>query len=270
MRLGIGSYTYTWAIGVAGSLPGIPLTPEGLVRRAVELGVQVVQVCDNLPLHQLPEQSLEALSELVNQLGVEIQAGMRGLDPERVRQYSRLAQRFGSSVLRLVIDTADFRPSPEEVVELLGEVTADLERSRVHLAIENHDRFTTREIAQIIERAGSPWIGVCLDTVNSLGALEGPEVVIATLAPFTLNLHIKDFTIGRPGHQMGFVVEGQPAGQGRLEVPWLLRKLRAAGRNPDAILELWTPPEEALADTIAKEQRWAEESVAYLRTLISE
>ena len=46
-----------------------------------------------------------------------------------------------------------------------------------------------------------------------------------------MNLHIKEFTIHRVDHQLGFVIEGCPAGQGRLDVPWLLQELHASGRT---------------------------------------
>jgi len=67
---------------------------------------------------------------------------------------------------------------------------------------------------------------------------------------------------------MGFTLEGRPAGEGRLDIPGVLTHLRAFGRRPNAILELWTPPEENLAATIAKEADWAARSLAYLRQLI--
>jgi sugar phosphate isomerase/epimerase len=67
---------------------------------------------------------------------------------------------------------------------------------------------------------------------------------------------------------MGFVIEGRPAGQGRLDVPWLLSRLRSTDRDVNAIVELWTPPEPTLADTLNKEKTWAAESVTYLRDLI--
>jgi hypothetical protein len=67
---------------------------------------------------------------------------------------------------------------------------------------------------------------------------------------------------------MGFTVEGRPAGKGHLNVPWLLRRLCLFSVDPNAILELWTPPEETLDATIAKEAAWARESVSFLRTLI--
>jgi hypothetical protein len=85
-----------------------------------------------------------------------------------------------------------------------------------------------------------------------------------------INLHVKDFQIARPDHKMGFTVEGRPAGEGRLDVPWLLERLRGVGRAPNVILELWTPAQDTLQETIALEDDWARSSVGYLRALISE
>ena len=92
--------------------------------------------------------------------------------------------------------------------------------------------------------------------------------MLEVLGPRTVNLHIKDFEIFRPRHQKGFIIEGRPAGQGRLDIPRLLARLRALGRDPNAILELWPPPEADSAAAAAKEAIWAAESVSYLRRLI--
>lgn len=176
--------------------------------------------------------------------------------------------RFSSPILRLVVDTAEHRPEEGEIVRTLRSAMPAFERAGVVLALENHDRFKARQLKSIIEAVGSPNIAICLDTVNSFGALEGPDVVLELLAPYVVNLHIKDFTIYRPNHNMGFIVEGRPAGAGRLDIPWLLDQLKAAGRDPNAILELWVPPVPTIEQTIATEQEWAEASVRYLRTLI--
>ena len=69
---------------------------------------------------------------------------------------------------------------------------------------------------------------------------------------------------------MGFSIEGTPAGQGRLNVPWLLDRLRSFGCDPNAILELWTAPDPGLENTIIKEDTWARESVRALRQWITD
>jgi L-ribulose-5-phosphate 3-epimerase UlaE len=101
-----------------------------------------------------------------------------------------------------------------------------------------------------------------------MGAGEGFETVSDILIPYTINLHIKDFKIFRVSHKMGFVIEGRPAGQGILNISRLVSTLSERGRCQSAILELWTPPETTIEDTILKEQRWASESIQYLKQLI--
>ena len=63
MKLGIGSYTYAWAIGVLGHPPDRPMGTVDLLNRAAELDVQVVQVADNLPLDQLTTAELDAFEK---------------------------------------------------------------------------------------------------------------------------------------------------------------------------------------------------------------
>ena len=54
MRLGVGSYTFVWAVGVPGfEQPQQPLTAAKLLELAAELGIGVVQIADNLPLDRL-------------------------------------------------------------------------------------------------------------------------------------------------------------------------------------------------------------------------
>jgi sugar phosphate isomerase/epimerase len=268
MRLGIGSYTYTWAIGVPGRMPASPLTARELLERAAALGVRVVQFCDNLPLTRLGPADLDEFEKYAREHRLAIEIGTRGMDPGNLLAHLALARRFGAPFLRLVVDSTGHEPTPEEVVESLHALLPQFRDAGVKLALENHDRFASRTLARIVDELGADEAGVCLDTVNSFGALEGPELVVGTLAPYTLNLHVKDFIIRRVSSQMGFIVEGCPAGRGRLNLPWLLEELRAAGRDPNAILELWTPFAHSLELTMAREEAWARESISRLRQLI--
>ena len=229
-----------------------------------------MQYADNLPLDRLSEGELHALARQAENMGIAVEVGTRGVEDGDVRRYVEIAQIFGAPFVRVVIDTAEQKPSAEDSTSLLAPLREAFTTAGIYLAIENHDRFSCRTLAWLVETLGSDWVGVCLDTVNSLGALEGTEEVVRTLGRFTINLHVKDFEVSRLAHEMGFTVEGRPAGQGRLDIPWMMGELSRMTRDPNAILELWTPPEEQLEETIAKEARWAQESVAYLRTLIKD
>jgi len=268
MRLGIGSYTYTWAIGVPGHSPGRPVTARDLLDKARQLDVRVVQFADNLPLDRLSPAELEDIDRHAQEHEISVEVGTRGIGPAHLSRCVEIASHLRSAILRVIVDSGEHRPGEGEIVETVAGMVPQLRSAGICLAIENHDRFRARSLARIVERIGSMHVGICLDTVNSFGALEGPETVVETLGPWTVNLHVKDFAIERVSHAMGFVVEGKPAGRGRLNVPWLLEKLRALGRDPNAILELWTPPGATLEETIAREAEWAEDSIKYLRSLI--
>ncbi len=173
MRLGIGSYTYPWAVGIPGHRPARPLTATDLLDKAAQLGVSVVQICDNLPLEALSEPQLEELRRAARQREIAVEVGTRGIFPNHLRRQLDLARYFASPILRVVIDTPAHHPSLDEVVHLLSPWRSELERADICLAIENHDRFTAGQFRDMVTRLDSPHIGICLDTVNSFGALGG-------------------------------------------------------------------------------------------------
>jgi sugar phosphate isomerase/epimerase len=265
MELGLSSYTYGWAIGVPGQPPLRPLDERGLLERAGVFGLKLLQLGDNLPLHTFEDTRLERLAQGASREGVQLEIGARRLTPEHVARYAAIARRLGAKLLRFVIDEVEYEPAPKRVAEILREVVPLLHG--VTLGLENHDRFPAKTLRALVESAGSDRIGICLDTVNSLGAGEGIDAVCEILAPLTVNLHIKDFVIERVPHQMGFAVRGCPAGAGALDIPSLLARLARFGRCRTAVLELWTPPEAQLEDTIAKEAEWARESIEYLKPM---
>jgi 3-oxoisoapionate decarboxylase len=270
-HLGLGSYGCAWAIGVPGyEQPAHPMDAVGLVRFAAELGLRVVQIADNIPLHTLSDEQRHAVRSEAQQHGIAIEVGTRGINADHLRRYMEIAQFFGSPILRVVVDTAAHHPSPDEVVELVRAVLPDLQRAGITLAIENHDRFKARVLANIVETLDNPHVGICLDTVNSFGSLEGPEVVLAALGKHVVNLHVKEFIVRRLGHNMGFEVTGQPAGKGMLNMPWLLEQLEQHGRTYNAIIEIWAAPEPTMSATVEKELDWVRQSVGYLRDFIKD
>jgi 3-oxoisoapionate decarboxylase len=263
MKLGISSYAYTWSVGVPGSEPPEPWDELMLLTKAAELQVDSLQIADNLPLHLIGQDRLQALKNKSGELNISLEAGARGMTPGMLEEYIRIAEFLDSPILRFVIDHGDFRPSVGNVIEICRKALPELESKGIRLAIENHDRLKAREFVRIIEEVGSEFVGICLDSVNSMGAGEGIETVASLLAPFTLNLHIKEFIVERHPHMMGFSIEGRPVGQGQLPLGWLMDQL--GPRCHSAILESWTPPGTSIGQTVKKEQAWAMESIEYLK-----
>lgn len=267
LKIGIGSYTFTWSIGVPGYENKTPLSAFDLIEKASELKAEVVQFADNMALEDYSRDELARLLSFAGERAIAIEVGAKGLTLERLNMYTDIAGFLQAGILRFIIDDDGYEPSPDIVIEVIRSCIPVLEEAKVRLVLENHDRLNCSQFSSIIEACNSPFVGICLDTVNSLGIPEGTAEVINVLSPYTLNLHVKDFTVGRLDHKMGFRVEGTPAGEGKLDIAGLLGKLSIMGKCDSAILELWTPFGPTLEDTIARENEWAYKSMQYLRQL---
>jgi sugar phosphate isomerase/epimerase len=269
MLIGLSSYTYTWAVGVPGYPPPRPLDHMALLQRAAALHADVLQVADNLPLHLLSSRELGQFQDKAGELGVRVEVGTLGTDRELLLCYLSLAQQLGSPILRVVITDGERPANIDEAVAALSPLRHAFLDAGVVLAVENHERFSTVELAELVVRLGTEWAGICLDTVNSFGSLEGPAAVVERLGPLAVNVHLKDFVVERASHHMGFKVEGRPLGQGQLDIPWLVGQLGPKTGNITGVIELWTPPEPEVGLTIAKEEAWARQSSTYLRHFLS-
>jgi sugar phosphate isomerase/epimerase len=266
MRIGIGSWTYGWSIGLKGyPPPAKPMTALDLLSRARDFGIGLVQVADNLPLDQLPESELEELKQRAAEWNIELEIGTTGIVPEHLLRFLKLAQYLGARLVRSLLSDIDSRPDLSQAAAWLREALPAFEGANVCLALENYEKYTSRELAGLVREIDSPCLGVCLDTANSLGAMETPAVVVGELAPFVRSLHVKDFKIVRVQSRMGYCVTGCPVGDGMLNIGWLLDELRAADSDPNMIIELWTPYCGSVEETIVLEQEWAARSVPFLK-----
>jgi len=259
MKLGIGSFSYPWHIFHQ------RMDVYGLLDKAAEHGIEIVQVCDNLPLINLSIEENSRVAARAQALGIQVEVGTRGLSAEIVRSHLALCKIYRSPILRIVIDTKEYEPSLPEIVAILQPLLKELEAADVVLAIENHDRFHARDLRQIIDTLGSDRVGLCLDGANSLGAGEDIYTVLDQLAPCVVNLHLKDFSIRRLPTQLGFIVEGQASGDGMLDLQSMLPRLPP---SISAIVELWVPERESLEATLALENAWVERSISNMKVML--
>ncbi len=77
MKIGIGSYAYRWAIGCGNFTPRNPMSALDLLRRAIDLDVEVVQLCENIHLQQHNDRLLRELKQRAQQNGVIIEVGVQ-------------------------------------------------------------------------------------------------------------------------------------------------------------------------------------------------
>lgn len=269
VKLGISSFSFCWAVGVPGQMPEKPLSLLDLIEMTHEYGLNLLQIGDNLPLHLVESEVRAQAREKMQEYGIELEVGTRGLTDEILETYLPIAVEFQSKILRIVIDFGAYEPDEEEIVETLKRWLPKFEEKKVCLAIENHDRFEAKQLARILRRADSECVGICLDAANSLGALEGVEAVMDRLIPYTVNLHAKDVSIARLPSQLGFKVAGASAGTGNIDMKRLIHATQRNGKNANCILEQWTPFENSLEDTIRRERESADRAVAWLKKALA-
>jgi len=268
MRLGISSFTFPWVIGGIDNNHPISMTAFELLEKANALGAEVLQIADNLPIEHLSNEELGQLRIMADSLGIALEVGTRGISTANLARFLEIAATLGSPILRIVIDTKEHEPTMEEINSLLAPFAVQFRKLNIKLAIENHDRLTCSQFNEIIDRLGGDWVGICLDTVNSLGAVEAPNTVIPALAPRAINVHMKDFEIVRSNGQMGFTVQGTALGQGRLDVQSVIAAVGGSKRDITSVIELWTPRQSSYEETVALEESWAAQSVKFLRASI--
>lgn len=246
-----------------------PMTLFDLLQKAQQYDINIIQVGDNVPLCQLPPQECLAFFSAAKSIQIQLEIGTRRLTTEHLEPYLHLAHTAGSRFLRVVMDDVDYHPEAEEVIKILNYLLPLAKELNIIIAIENHDRFPALLLKNIIQATDEYYVGICLDTSNSLGADEGVKEVVSVLKDYTVNLHIKDYQISRLPHKMGFLVEGRPAGAGMLDIKWIIETLHTNSRCETATLEIWSSPLETLEKTVHQEQEWAAQSINYLKSVIN-
>ena len=266
MKLGVGSWTFPWSIGVPGHpSPDTPLDAFDILRLADKLGAGVVQFADNLPLHELEQTDLADLRKEADKFGMTIEVGTRGIQIDLLIEYLKIAKILGAEIVRTLIFADSGKLTVAEIITLLNRVLPEYTKENISQAIENYELYTATEYREIMKSVVSDHIGICLDTINNFGTLETPIQVVQQLGEFVINLHYKDFAIGRIATKMGYHIEGTPAGKGALNARWLLETINAYGKCKSVIIEQWMPFLDSLESTLELELEWAQEGMTFLR-----
>lgn len=264
--LGIGSYAFRWAGGIGDHIPPEPITPIEILDRAAELGIGLVQFADNIPLHQQTSDAITVLAQRASALGITIELGMTGCDPALVGAYLHLARTLGANLLRIAPSAEESARGDKDVAALFRAILPAARAADVTLAVENHFHLPSPRLVTIIEDVADANLGVCLDVANSIACEEWPAETIALLAPYAVNLHLKDFRIALDRHGVGCTIVGVPLGQGLTDIDSVYDVLARHGRTGiNTILEHWLPWQGSLVPTLEQEMTWLEQSVAAAR-----
>jgi len=261
-KIGVSSYAYRWAVRWG------RMDVFELLAHSHKVGAEVVQICDNLPLDSLPAAKLAELDLRAAELGLTLEVGIRGSRPEHLRRNLDLTQKLGARLLRVVLTDAGWQPSFEEFVAIFRALVPSLRAAGMTLAIENHFHLRPTELARLVKAVSDQSVGVCLDPLNSITKLVGPAKTIEEIAPLAVSVHAKDAIIKRLN--TGFYIAGCPLGEGLVDLPEMLTAVRAAGRSPNVLVECWMDRLDDEAATLAQEETWVRQGIAYLNRVMRE
>jgi sugar phosphate isomerase/epimerase len=284
MALRIGADTLCWHLRLerGGS------TIEHVLEEAASVGAECVQV--NLHhVRALDGDRLEAVATRARALGVELLASgdflgraAKGDDPgvgvARIEGWLERARVLGSPILRVVSGfyRAELAGEPQlidaerrYVTDVLRASAPAAEAAGVALLLENHSDFSVSEYETIIGATGSEQIGVFLDLINPVAALENPLGVVERLARFARAGHVKDYVFRSIPtddgyHRRGFQVLYRYPGEGVADLPGLIAALlRGVGERD---FHLTVEGLDNRADVADQRERLAS-SLALLRSL---
>lgn len=227
------------------------ISVERVLEEARDLGCDHVQ----LSLHHVRTRSvaqLESLGEhglLVLASGDFLGAARKGDRVEegvaRVEGWLEGAAAIGSPILRVASGfyRVDLVGEPETielerryVIDVLAGSLPLAESAGIQLVLENHSDFSIGEYRSIVEEL--PRVGVFLDLINPIAALDDPLPVIEQLAPLAPAGHVKDYEFRSiqtddAYHRRGFEVLYRYPGEGVAPLRDLVGALRAAiGERP--------------------------------------
>lgn len=261
--LGLGSFSYRWSCGFKDRTPANPLGLLDLLDRAELAGLSLVQFADNIPLHQRDENEIAELATEARSRGISIELGLAGAtDNESLTTYLRYASQLDCDLIRVSLDASDLQKGQQQIIAELKELEPTLENQNVRIAFENHFAISSRNLASLVQKLDSDRFGVCLDVANSICAGEWPLETVSTLAPFTINLHLKDCRFVTDPYGVGFKVEGVPLGKGIVDIAAVIDQVKPIKRKVNVILEHWLPWDDDEAALSEREDDWVLQSTA--------
>jgi sugar phosphate isomerase/epimerase len=239
-KLGLDTYSVHHALSA--SDPDLKKDLLWLVDHLLELRLEGLQV-DPSHFPDDPE-TLDKLKSAIEVKGHYVEFGMGGWTVDRMKERIALTRQFGGKALRTFLGSEN--TSVEQLqqwmdlaVPAFKEVAPVAEEAGVYVAIENHGDFISEQMQAFIERIGHPYVGVCLDTGNSLFRKEDPLDCAKRLAPYTRSMHLKDWT-------MDFNEAGEPEwtgavlGEGEVPVAEILKIVVGQAQN-DLYIALENP-----------------------------
>jgi 3-oxoisoapionate decarboxylase len=131
-----------------------------------------------------------------------------------------------------------FRKDFERCQTTIARAEPVLRKYGMRLGIENHKGWRSAEQAAWLRRVSSEWVGVHFDFGNNVSLCEDPAETLRNLLPYAFACHLKDMAV--EPYEDGFLLSEVPLGEGFLDIPGMVAKLRAKDPNMPFDLEMIT------------------------------
>jgi sugar phosphate isomerase/epimerase len=203
---------------------------------ASELKCDTLFISDLDSYDSLEDASLREVKKKADDLGIELYAGGWSICPtsksfkpkwgsaeEHLRTGIRVAKALGSPVYRVVLGNADDRKSDGGIRARIADTVKVLKACRsaaidagVKVAVENHaGDMHSWELKDLVEEAGTDFVGVNIDSGNAAWTLEDPQDVLDTLGHYTICSSLRDNMIWETPD--GAAVQWTAAGDGLID-----------------------------------------------------
>jgi sugar phosphate isomerase/epimerase len=259
--MGLGSYAFFWRHS---DRAPEPLSLEDELRQTRVAGLGRFQICDYGPLLDFSDTELRRAKAVADECGVIIELGTKGVDVDHLARFVELAVIFDARLLRSMVLPADLDHGLGGVEDGLRRILPRCADAGVTMALETYEQLSSVDLVALIENVGDPALGICLDPANNVAGLEHPREVVERCAPYTRNVHVKDFAFTRSGGWIGFTLEGAPLGDGRLDLDHLLTTVDPVGRGISMIVEHWLTWRGDYTETARLEHDWTDRSITRL------
>ena len=200
---------------------------------------------------------LNEIRQEVEKQKIILQAGTGGICPtsksfkgkygnaeEHLRLLIKVAEGVGSSVARCYLGSSKDRKTKGGIrvhmastIETLKKVRTQAIDAGVRLAVENHaGDMHSKELVELIEKAGPDFVGATIDTGNSTWTLEDPVETFRNLSPYAVCSGIRDSMVWPS--EKGVKVQWTAMGEGCVDMGTLFKEWRE--RCPETPVQIET------------------------------
>jgi 3-oxoisoapionate decarboxylase len=229
-----------------------------LIDYAASLKVEILLLSDLDVYESLEPDYLKRIRAQADEAGIQLHVGTGSICPtsasynaqrwgpavEHARLLLRTASLLGSPVARCYLGSRRDRegdggiyPHMEATVKVLKAAQDEAEEAGIKFAVENHaGDMQAWELVELIEAAGTSYVGATMDPGNAVWTIEDPMVNLEVLGPYTVTTGIRDSMVWETPN--GAQAMWTNMGQGQTDWPAYVKRFQELCPTDAFVLEI--------------------------------